>query len=352
MTVAPAIEVEGLRKSFGDVVALDRLDLLAPQGDVLALLGPNGAGKTTLVRALATLLRPDAGRAMVLGCDVVADPFGVRRAIGLAGQFAAIDEILTGLENLEMVGRLYHLRRAEARRRAAEVLERFGLADAADRRAATYSGGMRRRLDLAATLVGRPRVVFLDEPTTGLDPRSRAELWAMVRELRSEGTTLLLTTQYLEEADELAQLVAVIDQGRIVAEGSAASLKERVGRDRVIVRVADPLRVADAHAALRGLNEDQPPEILAADELSLPMTDPDVPAAVVRALDRSGVGIAGIEVRTPTLDDVFFTLTGRHAAAQRDEPQEGRAGGGGRRDGGGGPPPSERGAGSPAEITL
>jgi oleandomycin transport system ATP-binding protein len=174
----------------------------------------------------------------------------------------------------------------------------------------------------------------------------------MVRELRSEGTTLLLTTQYLEEADELAQLVAVIDQGRIVAEGSAASLKERVGRDRVIVRVADPLRVADAHAALRGLNEDQPPEILAADELSLPMTDPDVPAAVVRALDRSGVGIAGIEVRTPTLDDVFFTLTGRHAAAQRDEPQEGRAGGGGRRDGGGGPPPSERGAGSPAEITL
>jgi ABC-2 type transport system ATP-binding protein len=186
---AAAIEVEGLRKSFGEVNALDGLDLVGPEGAVLALLGPNGAGKTTLVRALATLLRPDSGRALVLGRDVVADPFGVRREIGLAGQFAAIDEILTGRENLEMVGRLYHLRRAEARRRAAEVLERFGLARAADRRASTYSGGMRRRLDLAATLVGRPRVLFLDEPTTGLDPRSRAELWDLIGELRARRRT-------------------------------------------------------------------------------------------------------------------------------------------------------------------
>ena len=250
MTAGPAIRVEALRKRFGDVVALDGLDLVAPEGEVLALLGPNGAGKTTLVRALATLLVPDSGRAIVLGRDVVADPFGVRREIGLAGQFAAVDEILTGRENLEMVGMLYHLGRRESARRAIEVLERFGLTDAADRRTSTYSGGMRRRLDLAATLVGRPRVLFLDEPTTGLDPRSRAQLWKMVRELRSEGTTILLTTQYLEEADQLAQLIAVIDQGRIVAEGTAHELKERVGADRLIVRVFDPANSAVAREAL------------------------------------------------------------------------------------------------------
>ena len=317
---ATAIEVEGLRKSFGEVNALDGLDFVGPEGAVLALLGPNGAGKTTLVRALATLLRPDSGRALVLGRDVVADPFGVRREIGLAGQFAAIDEVLTGRENLEMVGRLYHLRRAEARRRAAEVLERFGLAQAADRRASTYSGGMRRRLDLAATLVGRPRVLFLDEPTTGLDPRSRAELWELIGELRARGTTILLTTQYLEEADRLAQLIAVIDQGRIVAEGTARELKERVGHDRVIVRVSDAGRTDDARAALAALASDGPPEVRGDAELSLPMTDADIPAAAVRALDRAGVGVAGLEVRTPTLDDVFLTLTGRRVAAE--EPEE------------------------------
>ena len=317
---ATAIEVEGLRKSFGEVNALDGLDFVGPEGAVLALLGPNGAGKTTLVRALATLLRPDSGRALVLGRDVLADPFGVRREIGLAGQFAAIDEVLTGRENLEMVGRLYHLRRAEARRRAAEVLERFGLAQAADRRASTYSGGMRRRLDLAATLVGRPRVLFLDEPTTGLDPRSRAELWELIGELRARGTTILLTTQYLEEADRLAQLIAVIDQGRIVAEGTARELKERVGHDRVIVRVSDAGRTDDARAALAALASDGPPEVRGDAELSLPMTDADIPAAAVRALDRAGVGVAGLEVRTPTLDDVFLTLTGRRVAAE--EPEE------------------------------
>jgi ABC-2 type transport system ATP-binding protein len=322
MTSAPAIEVEALRKAFGEVVALDRLDLAAPEGQVLALLGPNGAGKTTLVRALATLLRADSGRALVLGRDVVSDPLGVRRQIGLAGQFAAIDEILTGRENLEMVGRLYHLGRAEAARRAREVLDRFGLSDAANRRASTYSGGMRRRLDLAATLVGRPKVVFLDEPTTGLDPRSRVELWGMVRELRSEGTTILLTTQYLEEADQLAQLIAVIDQGRIVAEGSATELKERVGRERLVVRVDDPNRTGDARATLAAVTADGPPEILGDAELSLAMAGPGVPAAAVRSLDRIGIGISGLEVRTPTLDDVFFTLTGRHVEPKQDEHDE------------------------------
>jgi daunorubicin resistance ABC transporter ATP-binding subunit len=318
MTTELAIEVIALRKRFGEVLALDGLDLEARDGDVLALLGPNGAGKTTLVRALATLLRPDSGRALVLGRDVVADPHGVRRLIGLAGQYAAVDAGATGRENLEMVGRLYHLGRAEAARRAAEVLERFGLTEAADRRASTYSGGMRRRLDLAATLVGRPRVVFLDEPSTGLDPRSRAELWDMVRELRSEGTTILLTTQYLDEADQLAQRIAVIDRGRVVAEGTAAALKERVGGERLLVTIADPERILEAGrtlaSALGAL-----PEPLASGELSLPMTSADVPAAAVRALDRIGAGIAGLEVQSPTLDDVFLSLTGAPAAPAPEE---------------------------------
>ncbi len=321
MSPAPAIEVTQLRKRFGDVVALDGLDLIGLEGDVLALLGPNGAGKTTLVRALATLLRPDSGRAMVLGRDVVTDPFGVRREIGLAGQFAATDEILTGRENLELVGKLYHLGRAEAARRAAAVLERFDLADAADRRVSTYSGGMKRRLDLAATLVGLPRVVFLDEPTTGLDPRSRVELWQMVQELRAEGTTILLTTQYLEEADRLAQLIAVIDRGRIVAEGTSAELKERVGSDRVVVRIADPHRIETARAALASLPE-HGAETLGPAELSVPMSSDDVPAAVVRALDGAGLGITGLEVRAPTLDDVFFALTGKHVESAPDAPEQ------------------------------
>ena len=308
----PAIQVEELRKRFREVVALDGLDLSAPEGEVLALLGPNGAGKTTLVRALTTLLIPDSGRAIVLGRDVVADPFGVRREIGLAGQFAAVDEILTGRENLEMVGMLYHLGRAESARRATDVLERFDLADAADRRTSTYSGGMRRRLDLAATLVGRPRVLFLDEPTTGLDPRSRAQLWEMVRELRSGGTTILLTTQYLEDADQLAQLIAVIDQGRIVAEGTAHELKERVGRDRLVVRVSDPASTEEARQALSALVAEGRGDVVGDGELSLPISGPDASADAVRALDDVGVGIAGLEIRSPTLDDVFLSLTGRH----------------------------------------
>jgi ABC-2 type transport system ATP-binding protein len=318
MTGTNAIEVEGLGKSYGEVRALDGLDLLASEGEVLGLLGPNGAGKTTLVRALATLLVPDSGRATVLGHDVVSEPFAVRREIGLAGQFAAVDETLTGRENLEMVGMLYHLPRREAERRASEVLERFRLADAADRRASTYSGGMRRRLDLAATLVGRPRVLFLDEPTTGLDPRSRAELWELVRELRSAGTTILLTTQYLDEADRLAQRIAVIDHGAIVAEGTAGELKDQVGRERLVVRVVDPQRVEDARGALAPLTGDGPPELSDGVELSLPMTSGEIPAAAVRSLDRAGVGIAGLTVTAPTLDDVFLTLTGRHVT----EPDE------------------------------
>ncbi len=323
MASGNAIQVDGLTKSFDDVRALDGLDLVGAEGEVLGLLGPNGAGKTTLVRTLATLMVPDSGRALVLGRDVVADAFGVRREIGLAGQLAAVDEILTGRENLEMVGRLYHLPRAEAARRASDVLERFRLADAADRRAGTYSGGMRRRLDLAATLVGRPRVVFLDEPSAGLDPRSRAELWEVVRELRSEGTTILLTTQYLDEADQLAGRIAVIDEGRIVAEGTTEELKDRVGRERLVVRVADADQTERARAALARVTNDGLPELIDGAELSLPMTDAGTPAGAVRSLDSAGVGIAGLEVFRPTLDDVFLTLTGRHVEERpQDESQE------------------------------
>ncbi|MGI8712844.1 MAG: ABC transporter ATP-binding protein [Solirubrobacteraceae bacterium] len=253
-----AVEVQGLVKSFKQVVALDGLDLVVQAGTVFGLLGPNGAGKTTLVRVLATLLAPNAGQATVFGHDVVAEPLAVRRLIGLAGQFAAVDEELTGRENLEMVGRLYRLPGAEARARSGEVLERFELADAADRRVSTYSGGMRRRLDLGASLVGRPPLLLLDEPTTGLDPRSRQELWSIVSELRREGTTVLLTTQYLEEADRLAQRIAVVDQGRIAAQGTAAELKATIGTDMLTMRVSDPARAADAAAIIADLAAPRP----------------------------------------------------------------------------------------------
>ena len=308
-----AIQAEGVRHSFGDVVALDGLDLEVEAGTVFGLLGPNGAGKTTLVRILATLLRPSGGRATVLGHDVVAEPLAVRRRIGLAGQFAAVDEELTGRENVEMVGRLYRLSAAEARARADEVLERFDLTEAADRRVATYSGGMRRRLDLGASLVGRPPVILLDEPTTGLDPRSRQELWTIVEELRGEGTTVLLTTQYLEEADRLAQRIAVVDAGRIVAGGTAASLKAAVGAEVLAVRLADPAGVDRAAPALADLAADEPVVDTAAGEIRLSVTDPSASAEAVRRLDARGVTIAAVELRPPSLDDVFLTLTGRHA---------------------------------------
>jgi daunorubicin resistance ABC transporter ATP-binding subunit len=310
--VTPAIHAEGVRHRFGDVVALDGLDLSVEPGTVFGLLGPNGAGKTTLVRVLATLLQPTAGRASILGYDVVAEPLAVRRRIGLAGQFAAVDEELTGRENLEMVGRLYRLPAREARTRAADVLERFGLADAADRRVATYSGGMRRRLDLGASLTGRPPVMLLDEPTTGLDPRTRLQLWNTVDELRRDGTTILLTTQYLEEADRLAQRIAVVDHGKIAASGTAKELKATIGSEVLSVRV-EPEHAQDAATMLADLT-DEPVVDAVAGEIRLAVTDSSAAAEAVRRLDAKGLAIAAIELQQPSLDDVFLSLTGKRAA--------------------------------------
>ncbi len=306
------IEVEALRKSYGKVRALEGVDLTVPEGTVLGLLGPNGAGKTTIVRILTTLLEPDSGRATVAGLDVVDDARALRGVIGLAGQFAAVDETLTGRENLVLVGRLYHLDRAESRRRAEEVLARFDLLDAADRRVAGYSGGMRRRLDLGASLVGRPRVLFLDEPTSGLDPRSRIGLWELIGQLVKDGTTLLLTTQYLEEADRLADSIAVIDNGRVIAQGTAGELKARVGGERLDVMVApasDVMAGAAALAPMAGgdLHVDPAEGRIS---LALPGGPPTV-AEAVRRLDAAGVAIADLSVHRPTLDDVFLALTGR-----------------------------------------
>jgi daunorubicin resistance ABC transporter ATP-binding subunit len=315
--MADAVEVDGLVKKFGEVTALDGLDLRVETGTVFGLLGPNGAGKTTLVRILATLLEPTAGHAEVLGHDVVAEPLAVRRQIGLAGQFASVDGELTGRENVEMIARLYRLPRADVRRRANEVLERFGLTDAADRRVVTYSGGMRRRLDLAAGLIGRPPVLLLDEPTTGLDPRSRQELWNVVDELRREGTTVLLTTQYLDEADRLAQRIAVVDHGRVAAHGTSAELKAAIGGNVLSVRVADPAAAPAASALLADLCSGEQPLLDAADgEIRLPVTDPAASAEALRRLDARRLPVASIELQQPSLDDVFLALTGR----QTEEP--------------------------------
>jgi daunorubicin resistance ABC transporter ATP-binding subunit len=310
-----AIRAEGIKHSFADVVALDGLDLEVQAGTVFGLLGPNGAGKTTLVRVLATLLKPQAGRAVVLGHDTVAEPLAVRRRIGLAGQFAAVDEELTGRENVEMVARLYRVPAREVRARTADVLERFGLAEVADRAVSTYSGGMRRRLDLGASLTGRPPVLLLDEPTTGLDPRTRQELWSIVDELRRDGTTVLLTTQYLDEADRLAQRIAVVDHGRIVAAGTAAELKTTVGAEVLAVRVADTTRTADAAAALADLTTgDEPTVDVAAGEVRIPVAGATASAEAVRRLDARGLAVAAVELQQPSLDDVFLTLTGKRAA--------------------------------------
>jgi daunorubicin resistance ABC transporter ATP-binding subunit len=318
MSTDTAIEIHGLRKVFGDVVALDDLELEVQAGTVFGLLGPNGAGKTTLVRILATLLAPTAGQARVLGHDVMIEPLAVRRRIGLAGQFAAVDEELTGRENVEMIARLYRLSTVDARARAGEVIERFRLVDAADRRVSTYSGGMRRRLDLAAGLIGRPPVVLLDEPSTGLDPRSRQELWTIVEELRREGTTVLLTTQYLEEADRLAQQIAVVDQGRIAAQGTAAELKAGIGGNVLSVRVANPVDLAHATATLAGLTAGEQPRVDAADgEIRLAVADPAASAEAIRRLDARQVPIAAVELQQASLDDVFLTLTGHRP---EDEP--------------------------------
>jgi ABC transporter DrrB family efflux protein len=318
-----AVHIEGVTKRFGDTLALSAVDLDVPAGIVFALLGPNGAGKTTLVRVLATLLTPDAGRAELFGLDVVTDAPAVRELIGLTGQFAAVDEILSGRENLEMFGRLFDLSPEQARVRAGELLERFDLADAADRPAHTYSGGMRRRLDLASSLLTRPRILFLDEPTTGLDPRSRNQIWTIVRELVRDGTTILLTTQYLDEADELADRIAVIDHGRLIAQGTGASLKERVGGLILEVELTDAARRDEAQRVLAGVGCGEPEPDERVDRLSMPAPGQglELVERATAALRRAEIAVSGLALRGPTLDDVFLQLTGLPPSSDGDQPR-------------------------------
>ncbi|GAA2240114.1 MULTISPECIES: ATP-binding cassette domain-containing protein [Streptomyces] len=314
-----AIYAEGLVKTFGDVRALDGVDLDVPEGTVLGLLGPNGAGKTTTVRCLTTLLRPDSGRAVVAGIDVLKQPDAVRRSIGLSGQFAAVDEYLTGRENLQMVGRLYQMRAKAAKERAAELLEQFHLTDAADRPTKTYSGGMRRRLDLAAALVVSPPVMFMDEPTTGLDPRNRQQLWEVIKQLVSGGTTLLLTTQYLEEADHLAHDIAVVDHGKVIAKGTSDQLKARTGGERVEVVVHQREHIQAAAEVLAGFGKGETTVEDHMRKLTAPVTGgAKLLAEVIRELDTRGIEIDDIGLRRPTLDDVFLSLTG-HVAEAKDQ---------------------------------
>ncbi|MBI1378184.1 MAG: ATP-binding cassette domain-containing protein [Frankiales bacterium] len=329
MTPAPAeaaIHAEGLVKHFGEVRALDGLDLTVPYGTVVGLLGPNGAGKTTTVRVLATLLRADSGHATVAGVDVAADPEAVRRAIGLTGQYAAVDEYLTGRENLDMVGRLYHLPSKYVRARADELLERFSLTDAADRPARTYSGGMRRRLDLSASLVGSPSILFLDEPTTGLDPRSRLQMWDVIADLVRDGTTVLLTTQYLEEADQLADDIVVIDRGRVIAHGTSDELKTQVGGDRLEVVVSVGSDPAVAASALRAVSDGDATVDADTRTVVSPVSGGStVLVEAVRALDAADVRIDDLALRRPTLDDVFLSLTGHVAEEETPAPTTGRS---------------------------
>jgi ABC-2 type transport system ATP-binding protein len=315
MTSSPAILVEGLEKSFGRVRALRGVDFAVPRGTVLGVLGPNGAGKTTAVRIMTTLLRPDAGRVLIEGRDVVRDDAAVREIIGLAGQSAAITEELTGRENLEFVGRLYHLPKERARAKAAELLERFDLVEAADRAAKTYSGGMQRRLDLAASLVADPAVLFLDEPTSGLDPRSRIGMWQAIRDLVAAGSTLLLTTQYLDEADELADEIVVIDRGVVIAAGTSEQLKDRVGGDVIEFAVVDRSQQEAARQAVATLTDNEPSVDASTGQITLRVGHQGSGALVqaVRNLDSAAIETRGLALRRPSLDDVFLAITG-HAA--------------------------------------
>jgi len=322
-----AVVASGLVKKFGEVVALDGIDLVVPRGQVVGLLGPNGAGKTTTVRILSTLLKPTSGTATVAGFDVVKQADEVRRTIGLTGQYAAVDEYLTGRENLRMFGELYHLKPSYVRERSVELLEWFDLTAAADRPVRTYSGGMRRRLDLAASLVAQPSILFLDEPTTGLDPRSRLGLWGVIQGLVAQGTTVLLTTQYLEEADQLANDIVVIDKGRVIAHGTSEQLKDQIGGDRIEIAVVDPAAVGRAVEVIRSVSAGEPK----VDELrvSAPVSGGStVLVDAIRALDLEHIEVADLVLRRPTLDDVFLSLTG-HAAedetATSPEPSRGRS---------------------------
>lgn len=308
-----AIQAEGLVKRFGETVALNGVDLQVPTGKVVGVLGPNGAGKTTAVRILATLLRPDGGRATVGGYDVVRDPVRVRSLIGLTGQYASVDEDLSGTENLVLIGRLLGLSRPKSKARATELLEQFELTEAAGRAAKTYSGGMRRRLDLAASLVGRPQVLYLDEPTTGLDPHARNEVWSVIRRLVADGATVLLTTQYLDEADQLADSITVIDHGRVVADGRADELKRRVGGQTMLVR---PTSLADMDVVATILGDLTGAMPLRDDDtglLTAPVSDPVLLSTLVRKLDDAGITADELALRLPSLDEVFLALTGKPA---------------------------------------
>ena len=305
------IEAEGLTKRFGATQALDGVDLAAAEGTVLGVLGPNGAGKTTAVRILATLLRPDSGRATVAGYDVVRDASKVRRIVGLTGQYASVDEDLTGTHNLVMIGQLLNLNTRDARARSAELLEWSDLSEAAGRVAKTYSGGMRRRLDLAASLVGRPRVIFLDEPTTGLDPAKREDMWDVVRRLVTDGSTVLLTTQYLDEADALADQITVIDRGRVIANNTPEGLKRTIGGQRIRVKPADRYRLDDVRRILAAISP-QADQVTGRDEITVPVDGEQALAATVAALTAEGIAVTELSLHLPSLDEVFLTLTGQH----------------------------------------